>query len=550
MLNSGNLYFYNGKILTMDKKNPKSDHLLVINGQIVNAESDVTKLGINYKSSDFDKVRTSLANEIEFIDLQGKTLIPGLTDAHAHFVWWGLNLIWIDLSEAKSEEECVEILKANSVRKKPGEWILGLRWSQNLWDNTNLPSKKSLDAAFPDNPVMLESKCFHLTWANSFALEKAGITSSTPNPEGGEVEKDQDGNPTGILKETAMNLLSDLIPAPNDEDRFEALERAQQLAHSYGITTVHEPDTLEIWSFLQKAHAQKKLSMRVHFWIPVAALSELESLKIQNDLGDDRLRITAVKMFADGSLGGRTALMHEPYENEPDNYGIAVSTREEIREATLRANRAGLSMSIHAIGDKAVDNVLSAYEEAREELGGEGTTTTNPTLRNRIEHLQVFSDSDLERLKKVSPVISMQPVHLCGDMTGADKFWGKRAKNAYAFRTVIDSGLLLAFGSDIPVETVNPYHGIYAAVTRNRIDGTPGDGWYPEQKITLQEALEAYTINCAKSSGVEDKFGSLEYGKIADLVILPLDLEEASIEQIRDIKPVATYSGGKCVYKQ
>lgn len=549
MENSGNIYFYNGTVLTMDPNNPESDHLLVIGGKVVNADSNKAVFGLNYKSPEFAELRSNFSDEIQFVDLNGASIIPGLTDAHCHFLWWGQNLILADLSQAKSEEDCIEYLKNYATDKKPGEWIVGFGWAQNQWHNTDLPTKKLLDEVFPNNPVLLHSKCFHLDWANSAAIKAAGITEETPDPDGGEIEKAADGSLTGIFKETALTLFEKAIPPANDYDREKALDRAQKLAHSYGITTVQEPDDLECWAYLQKAHNKKTLTMRVHFWIPVSTLDSLEQLRIQNNLGDDQLRITAVKMFSDGSLGGRTALMHDPYENEPDNYGIAVHTREEILDATIRANRAGLSIAIHAIGDKAVENVLSAYETAREEFSNDDNPQTNPCLRNRIEHLQVFADRDYDRLSKLAPISSMQPVHLCGDKAPADKFWGKRAKNAYAFKTLKDAGLLLTFGSDAPVETINPFHGMFAALTRQVIDDPNDSAWYPNEILSIEEILEAYTINCAIASGVDDKFGSLQAGKIADLVIIPADLRTLSAEEIRDIKPLATYIGGECVYR-
>jgi len=265
-------------------------------------------------------------------------------------------------------------------------------------------------------------------------------------------------------------------------------------------------------------------------------------------LGDDRLRISAVKLFADGSLGGRTALMVDPYEGEPENRGICVTDRDEIRRVTLKANRAGLSMAIHAIGDQAVDNVLAAFEASLDELGCSGAAGMQPPIQNRIEHLQVFHPRDLERIRRVKPIASMQPIHLCADMGPADRFWGERARYAYACRTLAEAGCLLAFGSDAPVEPINPFLGLYAATTRRNLEGAPESGWYPGQRLSLQESLEGYTKNCAQASGQQDRLGSLEAGKLADFIVLAQDPFSLTPEELRDAKPLATFTGGQCVF--
>lgn len=540
-------YYYNGNILTMNRTTPTSPHMLVGGDRVWHCDPSPVPLGLDYREANFLRVRQSMGGQVRFVDLGGRSVMPGICDAHAHFLMWGQMLAHVDLTDANSEEECVRRLREQKANVPKGEWIRGRGWTHNLWDNPALPSRASLDAAFPDNPVYLTSKCCHVVWVNSAALAAAGVDENTPTPEGGEIEI-RDGRLTGILKEDANDLVRRAIGETTESQWYEALDRAQAVAHSLGITSMQTPEYMPTWKFLQKVHAEERLSMRVNFWMPVAVLDELCATETQHGLGDLRLRISAVKAFMDGSLGGRTALMYDDYENEPGNIGIEVIDAETIMQHTLQANAAGLSMAVHAIGDLAVGNVLRAYEKAADQFGRAGDTRTNPIHRNRIEHLQVFSDRDHDLLKKVHPIISIQPIHLCADMGPADRHWGARSKNAYACRTAAELGCMLVFGSDVPVESCNPFYGMYAATTRNNLKGEPGNGWFPEQCVSLQETLEAYTINCATASGIQDHIGSLEAGKLADFIVLPENPHEVSPTDLRDMLPVATVSGGKAVH--
>ena len=540
-------YYYNGNILTMNSHEPRVPHMLVSAGKILHSSDSTAPLGLDFRSAGFETVRRERSKDVTFIDLAGRTIVPGICDSHAHFLWWGIELTNADLNNTRSEQECIDILKAHTPSPEPGQWVLGRGWTHNLWDDPRFPSRDSLDAVYPDNPVFLSSKCGHVAWVNSKALALAGITDDTPDPEGGEIER-VNGRVTGILKELAMDPVADQRAERTDGQRRKALARAQEIAHGLGITSMQTPEDLATWEFMQKAHAENLLTMRLNFWIPVAHLDAMIDGASRHGLGDDRLRISAIKVFMDGSLGGRTALMYEPYENEPENTGVEVTSLEDIVDFTLRANAAGLSMAVHAIGDLAIGNVLTAYQRAAEAYGTEGDTRTNPVLRNRIEHLQIVHDQDWARIRNLKPIASIQPIHLCADRKPADQFWGSRARNAYAIRTAVDAGCLLVFGSDVPVESCNPFWGMYAAITRKSLDGNPEGGWYPEQAISVQETLEAYTINPAIASGQQDRLGSLEPGKLADFVVLPHDPFAITPEELRDTLPLATYSEGKCVY--
>lgn len=544
---TGITYYYNGNILTMNPSSPRSSHMVVQNNRIWHCSDDAAVLGLNYRDPAFAETRRQLAADIEFVDLHGRTILPGLVDSHVHFLWWAQNLIIADLSPARCEEDALDILKRHSRTSRPAEWIRGFGWSHNTWPGSRLPSRESLDKLFPNNPVHLSSRCGHLGWVNSAALHAADINDATRDPFGGEIER-KNGSATGILKETAIALVLDRIGDPTEEQRLQALLAGQAIAHGMGITGMQTPEDLSTWNFLQKANSERHLTMRISFWIPVAALDHLVELQVRNGLGDDRLSIGAVKLFSDGSLGGRTALMYDCYEGEPDNFGICVAGREDIRQATLKANRAGLPMAIHAIGDKAVDNVLAAYEAAAEELGFSGAAGSSPPVRNRIEHLQVFHPKDLDRIKKLRPVASMQPVHLCADREPAEKFWGKRADYAYACRTLREAGCTLAFGSDAPVEPINPFYGLYAATCRRDLEGKSSTAWNSRESIDLQAALEGYTINSAVAAGQTHKHGTLSAGKYADFIVLEEDPFSLTPEALRDTAPVATFSAGEQVH--
>jgi predicted amidohydrolase YtcJ len=544
-------YFYNGRIYPMAKDYGFVPHMLLAGDRIMFCGPGRAPLGLDFRESGFDRVRERLGKDVTCVDLGGRVVLPGLTDAHVHFVWWAVNRTRADLTASVNEADAVRRLHEAAGKPPAGEWILGHGWSHNAWDPPVAPSRESLDAVYPDNPVYLTSKCGHLQWVNTAALQAAGIDGTTADPPGGEIEMRESAGrrePTGLLKETAGSLIEARIGRPSPEVLRRALAEGQKHAHALGLTGVHTPESLDDFRLVQRVRDEGGLTMRVNFLIPVSALEHLTDLGVRHGLGDQLVRIAGVKMFADGSLGGRTALMYEPFEGEPGNYGIAVSSSAEIEEATVRANRAGLAMAIHAIGDKAVSIVLAAFERARAETGGSGAAGSQPFVSNRIEHLQLFAERDLPRIRDIRPVASMQPVHLCADMGPADRYWGARARYAYACRSLREAGCLLAFGSDAPVEPINPFYGIYAAVTRRSLDGAPPDGWYPQEALGIREALAGYTTGPAAAAGVQQTLGDLSPGKLADFIVLDEDPMEVSPERLCDLLPVATFTGGKCVH--
>ncbi len=409
------------------------------------------------------------------------------------------------------------------------------------------PSASDLDKLAPNNPVYLTAKSLHAAWTNSAALKLAGITAHTPDPANGQLQRDEHGALTGILLESAMALVSTAIPEPSLEFIAEAIEAAQSLLWRMGLTGVHDFDRRACFMALQQLHAQRKLKLRVTKSIPLEDLEHAVGLGLRTGFGNDWLRIGSVKAFMDGALGPRTAAMLQPYLNERENRGMLNMDAEELFEAGRRAVEVGLSMAVHAIGDRANHEVLDAYEQLRRFERDRGL----PPLRHRIEHVQVLHPDDAGRLAELGIIASMQPIHATSDMQMADRYWGERAALSYAWRTQLQQGAHLAFGSDAPVESPNPFFGLYAAVTRQRADGSPGqEGWYPQQRLSFQEALEAYTVGPAYVAGLEARLGKLSPGYLADLILLPVDPFVIPPSDLLALEPSATMIGGEWVWQR
>ena len=487
-----------------------------------------------------DELRDGLDDGERAIDLGGQTVIPGLTDAHVHFVQFSLRLMQPDIYELPSLEETLGRIADHVATLEPGQWLYGGGWNCNLWGDGTFPHRHDLDRVAPNNPVALASKDGHSLWVNSRALTLAGITAQTPDPPGGCIRRDPAGEPTGILHENAMAPVYKIIPRPTLEEQIAACRRGLQAAHRVGLTGIHDCEGSEALAVFQELHRRGELSMRVLMHIPAEELDAAIALGIRDGLGDDWLRLGGVKAFADGSLGSRSAWMLEPYEGERSNRGIPTMTATELRDLAGKANRAGLSVAIHAIGDAANRAVIDAIAAARQ--------GAPPWLRNRIEHVQLLHPDDLPRLGELGIVASMQPIHATADIDIAERHWGARSATAYAWRSLLDTGATLAFGSDAPVENISPLLGIHAAATRRRADGSPGpDGWHPEQRISVVEAIRAYTLGAAYAAGMESSLGSLSPGKLADLVVLDRDILKVAPMEIADIQVINTMVGGQFI---
>ena len=516
---------FNGRIRTLDPRQPLVGALAVRDGKIVAAGTELHA--------------AAAVPGAERLDLAGRDVLPGLTDAHLHFEWYSLGLQAVD-AETPTLEEALRRVGERAARTPAGEWITGYGWNQNEWGG-QFPTAADLDRVAPEQLVFLKAKSGHAGWANSAALRRAGITEATANPPGGEIVRDAQGRPTGILFEDAMQLVDKLVPSASTEAVAQAMLPAMENAWRAGLTGVHDFDGARSFAAWQMVKARGQLGLRVVKTIPVRNLPSAITLGLRTGFGDDWLRVGNVKIFLDGALGPRTAAMIAPYEGEPDNYGIVVTDKEELYENATQAAAHGLAMTVHAIGDKANHDLLDVYAVIR----GEERERGQAPLRHRCEHVQVLHPDDWGRLAELNVVASMQPIHATSDMLMADQFWGKRSAGAYALRTQLAAGAPLAFGSDCPVESFNPFWGIHAAVTRRRADGTPGpDGWYPEQRLTVDEAVRGFTLGAAYAGYAEQRLGSLEAGKLADLIVVDRDLWAVEPMAIRETRVLGTMVDG------
>lgn len=537
MANSADeLILTNGKIHTMNPAQPFVTALAIRDGKILAAGDD---------SATRDAFPRTVPKNI--IDLNGACVLPGLTDAHLHLMWFSEGLVQVQ-AEKPTLQDVLDIVAEFSRRKPAGTWITGFGWNHNAWGG-RFPTAADLDRVAPEHPVILTAKSGHAAWANSLALRLAQVTAQTADPPGGAIMRDAHGVPAGILlEEAAIRLVERLAPALGAEDAAEALSQGIQAAHRAGLTCVHDMDGVDCFQGLQILRAAGRLTLRVVKSIPLAHLDEAINLGVRTGFGDDWLRIGGVKMFTDGALGPRTAWMLEGYDSAPENTGIPTTPIAEIRAAVLKANAHGLAATIHAIGDRANREILDIYAEAQ--AVGAGSPRPYNRLRNRIEHVQLLHPDDACRLAELGAIASMQPLHATSDMDIAEQHWGKRGAGGYALRTQQDFGAVLALGSDCPVETLDPLAGIHAAVTRRRTDGSPGpEGWHPEQRLTVEQAVRGYTTGPAYAAGMEDRLGSLAPGKWADLTLLDQDIFAIDPMEILNTRVLATLTAGRFVWR-
>ncbi len=482
-----------------------------------------------------------LANKL---DMGGSTIFPGFVDAHIHFRRYSLSQELMD-ADTDSLADCIDRVAKEAERQEEGSWILGHGWRQNNWPE-GFGSAEMLDKVSPNNPVYLTAASLHAGWANSLALKAAGIGANTQNPEKGEIDRDSNGRATGILFEHAMKLVSEVIPQADVQQSVSAMKKAQACLWKMGITGIHDFDRLNSFAALQQMRSDGDLQLRVLKNLPVESLEHIIAIGLRSGFGDDFLRIGGIKDFSDGALGSLTAAMIDPYEGESDNRGMLLVDSEQMVEWGEKAVSAGLSMTIHAIGDRANYEVLNAYEQIRNFERENGIAP----LRHRIEHVQITHPEDQQRLAALGIAASVQPIHAPSDRETAERYWGKRTKHAYAWKSLSDSGAMLAFGSDAPVESPNPFAGIHAAVTRQDREGKPGiEGWHGEQKIELYKAIEAFTLGPSFLSGTETKIGRLEKKFLADLIVLKEDPFEIPSSKLREIKPTGTMLGGNWVWQ-
>ncbi|HUV89040.1 MAG TPA: amidohydrolase [Anaerolineae bacterium] len=533
----------NGRIYTMDAGCPRASALVVAGERILAVGDDPAAL------------RPLLAPGAHVLDLGGRCVIPGLTDSHIHFAWYAQTLGLLDLATAATLDQVLDLVAQRARLTRPGEWVLGQGWDQERWPERRFPTAADLDRVAPAHPVMLRAKSGHALVANSPALHKAGITAQTPDPPGGRIGRDATGSPDGLLfEDSAMELVAGLVPSPGPGEAAGLLRQAFPSAWRVGLTAIHDMDGSSAFAAYQYLHARGELGLRVVKYLPASALDCALEIGLRAGLGDDWLRVGGLKAFADGALGPRTAAMLAPYAGEPDNLGILTIDEEALHTLVRKAAAGGLSLAIHAIGDRANRLVLDALSPpSLPSLPSPPSPPfpPSPPLRHRIEHVQLLHPADVPRLAALGVVASMQPLHATQDCEMADRYWGERCATAYAWRSLLQAGTLLAFGSDCPVEDLNPFLGIHAAVTRRRMDGSGlsgPEGWIPQQRLTVEEALHAYTLGAARAAGLEDRLGSLAPGKLADLVVLDRDIFACDPMEIAQTQVVATMLGGRFVY--
>jgi predicted amidohydrolase YtcJ len=593
------LLLVNGKVFTSDARGTLAEAVAVDGERIVGVGST------REIEAQFTAART--------IDLKGKLVTPGFNDAHIHFLQGGRALMLVNLNGAKSLAEAKQRVAARVGEVQPGAWILGRGWDHTLWGG-GWPSKRDLDEIAPANPVFLQRVDGHTNWANSLALQKAGITRATPNPKGGEIEHDASGEPTGILKETAGGLVAQVIPEPTHAEMAEALTRALAEARRYGVTSIQTNDvpSTDATPLYREFLKAGKLTVRVAEWQQFAnSVADIKRERAEFDAFKDdpfRLRLTALKGYVDGTLGSRTSAMLAPFSDDPHNSGIPRLAPEELTRMIVERDAAGFQIALHCIGDRANHMALDGFEaasranarqtsgakqddakqgeakrdqegEAKRDEGGptsifttyDGDTirkseftfsvaysnydpgVTRPTsaARHRIEHAQVVAPSDFVRFRDLGVIASMQPSHAISDKRWAeDRLGAYRVMGAYSWHTMMSHGVHVPFGTDWPVESMNPYLGLYAAVTRQSTDGQPPGGWWPEERISIEDAIRNYTAEGAYASFEERDKGRIAAGMLADLVVHTKDLLTVAPKEILQTEPELVVFAGQVIYER
>jgi predicted amidohydrolase YtcJ len=530
---SATLIVTNAAVYTVDKQRPKAEAVAVI-GDLIVAVGSATE------------IESWRGSRTKVIDAGGKLLLPGFNDAHVHFIQGGAQLEQVQLTDAASPNEFANRI-ATQVKKTPkGEWILGGRWDETKWQKPELPTKDLVDPVTGDTPIFVERYDGHEALANSAAMKLAGVTAKTADVPGGVIVRDASGNPTGVFKDAAMSLIYKAISPMTRDQRLRAARAALKHAASLGVTSVQHmnPEFADVVAYSELAE-KDELTTRMYAVPMETEWRDQAKVGIRHAWGSSSLRLGAVKGYADGSLGSRTAYMFEPFADDPGNRGLLsdeMHPPSAMRERLMQADAAGLQIRIHAIGDRAISMMLDIFGDIEKEHGYHDQ-------RFAIEHAQHMAQKDFERFAKLHVIASMQPYHAIDDGRWAEGRLGhERARYSYAWRSFLDHGVTLAFGTDWPVAPLDPIQGLYAAVTRATLDGKNPGGWIPEEKITLPEAIEAYTMGSAFAEFQEREKGSITLGKLADMVILSDNIFDMKPEVIRNVKVQTTITGGKVVY--
>lgn len=531
---SPDLIIYNGRITTIDDRRPEVEAVAALDGMIVAVGGS-------------DEIRALAGDKTRLIDLGGRRVVPGFNDAHVHFLDGGMGLASVQLRDAGSEEEFARRIGEFASKMPKGRWLLNGNWDHENWKPARLPTRQLIDSVTADNPVFINRLDGHMALANSLALRLAGITRATQDPPGGAIVRDSAGEPTGVLKDAAMNLVYRVIPAPGEDEMAEAIRAAMRYAAENGVTSVQDmsasPELMRVYQKLLRAG---ELTVRISGHQPLAQWERLAAVGIRAGFGGPMLKLGGLKGFADGSLGSTTALFFEPYLDDPKTAGLPsdeMIPESRMLERIVSADGAGLQLAVHAIGDKANSLILDQFAEAVRRNG-------ERDRRFRIEHAQHLRSAEIRRFGSQKVIASMQPYHAIDDGRWAENRIGpERAKGTYAFRSLLDAGAVLAFGSDWYVAPMEPLMGIYGAVTRRTLDGKNPGGWIPSEKISVAEAVKAFTLGSAFASFDEKIKGSIEPGKLADLVVLSEDIFSIDPATIDKVKVNMTIFNGKVVYE-
>jgi hypothetical protein len=527
---SADLIVINAKVRTMDANKPTAEAFAVLGNRIF-------AVGTNAEMRGFSGANTKT------VDAGGKLVIPGFNDSHVHFLDGGAGLSSVDLRDAKTPQEFVERIKNFAAKLPKGRWILNGNWDHENWTPNNLPTAAMIDAVTPDNPIFINRLDGHMSLANSLALKLAGVDKNTKDVPGGEIVRDANGNPTGVLKDAAMDYVYKVIPEFTFEQKMEYLQAASDYAASLGVTSVQDMSAGTDVGVYQEMLRQGKLKTRVYAVSPVTDWQRWQKAGVRYAFGSEMLRVGGLKGFMDGSLGSTTAWFYEPYLDSPNTKGLPMADPSIAREFVRNADKAGLQVMIHAIGDRGNDEVLKIYEQTIAENGARDR-------RFRIEHAQHLNEGLIKRFASDKVIASMQPYHAIDDGRWAHKRLDeKRLRGTYAFRTLLDAGAALAFGTDWYVAPLNPMLSVYAATTRRTMDGKNPNGWLPEQKITVEEAVRAYTVGSAFAEFQEAHKGTISVGKLADFVILSDDIFSINPNNIEKVKVLTTVVDSKIVYQ-
>lgn len=522
--------FFNAKIWTGDSTNPWAEVMAV------------KKNFILYTGKDLQLFK---GKKTEMIDMGGHLIVPGFIDNHTHFLSGGYNLSGVDLRKARSPREFIALLKDFCAKYPDDRWILGGDWDHEAWKG-ELPSRQWIDSVTGNHPLFISRYDGHMALANSKALSLAGINQNTQVPAGGEILKNKDGEITGVLKDEAMNLVFSIIPPPTESELEEYLQAAQQHAFKNGVTQVHDMGSYGGWTDLfayRRAYNNHTLNLRIYSFVPLASWKKLDSFCKKEGKGNELLRWGGLKGFMDGSLGSTTAWFYQPYLDDPKSTGLLITDTALMRSWVLGADAAGLHVAVHAIGDRANDFILTVFEEAEK--------IKSADHRFRVEHAQHLTQTAIPRFAELNIIPSMQPYHAIDDGRWAAKRLDKeRLKGTYAFKSLLDAKARLTFGSDWTVAPLNPLAGIYAAVTRRTLDEQNPGGWFPEQKITVEQALQCYTTRNAYAGFQESKTGMLKKGMLADFAVLSENIFEIAPEKIKDVTVLHTWVNGRQVYEK